>query len=143
LQRGTEAEAEAEREWVRRWQILSRLHATTAPLGVGSAYKVVNDGSILVVQFAYQTISTISHSSSLCTVVRVFVTSPTAKMGSIATEQSPLKMAKPSFPSEANTKEYAQSLDAKDHMRSFREKFIIPSKANVKSKRVAKPGKSQ
>jgi kynureninase len=62
-------------------------------------------------------------------------------MGSIATEQqSPLKIAKPSFPSEANTKEYAQSLDAKDHMRSFREKFIVPSKANIKSKKVAKPG---
>jgi kynureninase len=63
-------------------------------------------------------------------------------MGSIANEQPDLlKMAKPTFPSEANTQEYAQSLDAKDHMRSFREKFIIPSKANLKAKKLAKPGK--
>lgn len=60
-------------------------------------------------------------------------------MGSIAMEHSG-KVTKPTFPSEAVTKEYAQSLDAKDHLRNFREKFIIPSKANIKSKKVAKPG---
>jgi kynureninase len=62
-----------------------------------------------------------------------------ADMGSIAIEeqQSPKK---PSFPPEANTLQYAQSLDSKDYLRSFREKFIIPSKSNMKSKRVVKPG---
>jgi kynureninase len=63
-------------------------------------------------------------------------------MGSIATEQPSTAVAKPTFPSEANTKEYAQSLDAKDPMRQFREKFIIPSKANIRAKKVAKPGRS-
>jgi len=60
-------------------------------------------------------------------------------MGSIASEERQ-SMKKPSFPLEANTLAYAQSLDAKDHLRSFREKFIIPSKSNMKSKRVVKPG---
>jgi len=50
------------------------------------------------------------------------------------------KATKPTFPKEANTKEYAESLDAKDHMRSFREKFTIPSKANIKATKLAKPG---
>jgi len=62
-------------------------------------------------------------------------------MGSI--EQTlPLRptTTKPTFPKEANTKEYAESLDAKDHMRSFREKFIIPSKANIKATKLEKPG---
>jgi hypothetical protein len=62
-----------------------------------------------------------------------------ANMGSIANEERQ-SMKKPSFPIEANTLEYAQSLDARDHLRSFREKFIIPSKSNMKSKRVVKPG---
>jgi kynureninase len=61
-------------------------------------------------------------------------------MGSIATEEH---VAKPTFPAEANTLEYAQSLDAKDHMRGFRDKFIIPSKANIKTKKLAKPGVSK
>lgn len=65
----------------------------------------------------------------------------TAKMGSIAIEQQ--QTTKPSFPAEANTLEYAQSLDAKDHMRSFREKYIIPSKTNIKAKKLSKPGDSQ
>ncbi|RDW84497.1 kynureninase-2 [Coleophoma cylindrospora] len=60
-------------------------------------------------------------------------------MGSIA---QPLALAKPTFPAEANSQDYARSLDAKDHMRSFRERFIIPSKANIKAKKLAKPGLS-
>jgi kynureninase len=63
-------------------------------------------------------------------------------MGSIAIGSQPKVVAKPTFPTEANTLEYAQSLDAKDHMRHFRDQFIIPSKANIKSKKVAKPGKT-
>jgi kynureninase len=60
-------------------------------------------------------------------------------MGSIAPEERKM-IEKPSFSREAGTKEYAQSLDVKDHMQSFRDKFVIPSKANIKSKRLAKPG---
>ena len=116
---------------------------SSIPLGIERAYKVVLRGT-----FELSEESIIDYSffvaafqlkrfdySGVCISLH-------AKMGSIGTEQSqsPTKMAKPSFPSEANTKEYAQSLDAKDHMRSFREKFIIPSKANIKSKKVAKPG---
>lgn len=59
-------------------------------------------------------------------------------MGSIMPEEQ--QTIKPTFAEEANTLEYAQSLDAKDHMRSFREKFIIPSKSNIKTKKVVKPG---
>ena len=59
-------------------------------------------------------------------------------MGSISPLQESL--VKPSFPVEATTEQYAQSLDLKDHMRSFRERFIIPSKANIKAKKLAKPG---
>lgn len=62
-------------------------------------------------------------------------------MGSIAKEEQPsTKVEKPTFSSKANTLEFAQSLDAKDHMRRFRDQFIIPSKANIKTKKLAKPG---
>ncbi|PQE28699.1 putative Kynureninase protein [Rutstroemia sp. NJR-2017a WRK4] len=61
-------------------------------------------------------------------------------MGSV--EQPSMKVEKPSFSSEANSLEYAQSLDAKDHMRKFRDQFIIPSKANIKATKLAKPGLS-
>ncbi|KAG4412465.1 Kynureninase (L-kynurenine hydrolase) [Cadophora malorum] len=61
-------------------------------------------------------------------------------MGSIMPEeQQQQQTIKPTFAQEANTLEYAQSLDAKDHMRSFREKFIIPSKSNIKTKKVVQP----
>jgi len=50
------------------------------------------------------------------------------------------KLSKPTFPKEAKTIEYAESLDAKDHMRLFRDKFTIPSKANIKATKLAKPG---
>jgi len=60
-------------------------------------------------------------------------------MGSISTAEQQ-QMKKPSFPAEANTLEFAKSLDAKDHLRSFREKFFIPSKTNIKSKTLSKPG---
>jgi len=61
-------------------------------------------------------------------------------MGSIAIEEQQTMTGKPIFPTEANTLEYAQSLDAKDHLRSFREKFIIPSKTNLKTTKVVKAG---
>lgn len=57
-------------------------------------------------------------------------------------EQQQQQTIKPTLAQEANTLEYAQSLDAKDHMRSFREKFIIPSKSNIKTKKVVQPGSS-
>lgn len=37
----------------------------------------------------------------------------------------------------ANSKEYAQALDAKDPLRRFREEFIIPSKKDLKRKKLA------
>ncbi|KAF2796787.1 kynureninase [Melanomma pulvis-pyrius CBS 109.77] len=59
-------------------------------------------------------------------------------MGSMPIEEQQ-KMEKPLFSAEANSLQYAQSLDAKDHLRSFRSKFIIPSKTNIKSKTVSIP----
>jgi hypothetical protein len=50
------------------------------------------------------------------------------------------EMMKPIFPSHAATEEYAKTLDNEDSLHKFREKFIIPSVANVKSKKLAKPG---
>lgn len=49
---------------------------------------------------------------------------------------------KPTFPAEAATHEHAASLDAADPLREFRDKFIIPSKANIATKKLAKPGLS-
>lgn len=48
----------------------------------------------------------------------------------------------PIFPQEAATQEYAASLDASDPLRGFRDEFIIPSKANLATKKVAKPGQT-
>lgn len=48
--------------------------------------------------------------------------------------------AKPSFPPDAVTREFAESLDATDPLRAFRDKFIMPSKENLKTKKLAKPG---
>lgn len=53
---------------------------------------------------------------------------------------SNVKSSKPVFPENAGSKEYAASLDAADPLASFRDKFIIPSKANINSKKLAKPG---
>ena len=62
-------------------------------------------------------------------------------MGSIAINSASLeRLEKPIFSAEANTKQFAQSLDKKDHLRLFRSQFIIPSKANIRSKKLAKPG---
>jgi kynureninase len=61
-------------------------------------------------------------------------------MGSIEQPQTLPKETKPTFSASENTKEYAQLFDSKDHLRSFREKFTIPSKANIKTKKLAKPG---
>ena len=44
------------------------------------------------------------------------------------------------FPAEAATHEHAALLDAADPLREFRDKFIIPSKANIATKKLAKPG---
>ncbi|KAK4942100.1 Kynureninase (L-kynurenine hydrolase) [Elasticomyces elasticus] len=41
---------------------------------------------------------------------------------------------KHSFPNDADSEEYARSLDSADPLRGFREKFIIPSKASLKRK---------
>jgi kynureninase len=60
-------------------------------------------------------------------------------MGSLGTEDLQ-QVRKPTFPDEANILEYAKLLDSKDHLRSFRNQFIIPSKANIKTKKVVKPG---
>ncbi|KAL4753935.1 kynureninase 2 [Aspergillus terricola var. indicus] len=49
---------------------------------------------------------------------------------------------KPVFPENAAAQEYAKALDAADPLASFREKFIIPSKANIQSKRLTKPNLS-
>ena len=49
--------------------------------------------------------------------------------------------SKPSFPDNAASKEYAASLDAADPLASFRDQFIIPSKANIACKKLAKPSK--
>ncbi|KAJ9264539.1 hypothetical protein DTO195F2_2356 [Paecilomyces variotii] len=52
------------------------------------------------------------------------------------------KATKPVFPSHAGTAGYAKLLDAEDALSRFREKFIIPSVANIRSKKLAKPGLS-
>lgn len=69
-------------------------------------------------------------------------------MGSIANDVHKLSLStkevKPTFPSgtESNTLEYAQAQDAACHMREFRDKFIIPSKENIKAKKISPPGRS-
>ncbi|PLB54812.1 putative kynureninase [Aspergillus steynii IBT 23096] len=50
--------------------------------------------------------------------------------------------SKPTFPENAGTREYAASLDAADPLATFRDKFIVPSKANINHKKLAKPGLS-
>ena len=57
------------------------------------------------------------------------------------TQSNGIKPSKPVFPADADTKEYAASLDAADPLRGFRDEFIIPSKANIASKQLAKPGR--
>ncbi|KAL4785286.1 pyridoxal phosphate-dependent transferase [Aspergillus varians] len=49
---------------------------------------------------------------------------------------------KPMFPENAASEEYAVSLDAADPLAAFRDKFIIPSKANIACKKLAKPNLS-
>ena len=46
---------------------------------------------------------------------------------------------KPVFPENAASKDYAAYLDAADSLAAFRHKFIVPSKANIASKKLAKP----
>lgn len=47
------------------------------------------------------------------------------------------------FPEEADTLDYAQSQDTKDPIKSLRSEYIIPSKANLKARVLAKPELSQ
>lgn len=54
-----------------------------------------------------------------------------------------VKTPKPVFPAEADSKEYAASLDAADPLSKLRDEFIVPSKANLACKKLAKPGKCQ
>lgn len=59
----------------------------------------------------------------------------TAKMSDFASKIKILRTGqKPQFPSNANTLEYAQSLDAQDELRHFRDEFIIPTRASLKKK---------
>lgn len=51
-----------------------------------------------------------------------------------------IKAPKPVFSAESATKEHAAALDAADPLRELRHQFIIPSKANLASKKLAKPG---
>lgn len=53
-----------------------------------------------------------------------------------------VKTPKPAFPAEAASKDYAAALDAADPLKDCRDEFIIPSKANLASKKLAKPGKA-
>jgi kynureninase len=53
-----------------------------------------------------------------------------------------VKSPKPVFPIEGTTREYALSLDKTDPLQTLRDEFIIPSKANLASKKLAKPGKT-
>ncbi|KAK5942148.1 Kynureninase (L-kynurenine hydrolase) [Knufia obscura] len=46
------------------------------------------------------------------------------------------------FPADAHTLEYARSQDAKDRLRHLRSEYIIPSKANLKARKLAKPALS-
>ncbi|PMD61854.1 kynureninase [Hyaloscypha bicolor E] len=62
-------------------------------------------------------------------------------MGSIGTEDLQ-RTEKPTFPGEANTLEYAKSLDSKDHLRLFRQQFKIPSKPNIKATKLVKQEQS-
>ncbi|KAJ5710352.1 Kynureninase 2 [Penicillium malachiteum] len=54
-----------------------------------------------------------------------------------------VKMSKPVFTATAASKEYAATLDAEDPLHKLRDLFIIPSKANLASKKLAKPGLSE
>ena len=47
-----------------------------------------------------------------------------------------------SFPAEADSLEYAKSQDTKDPLHHLRSEYVIPSKANLKARKLAKPGLS-
>lgn len=47
--------------------------------------------------------------------------------------------SKSTFPENGDTAEYAQGLDASDPLREFRKKFLIPSKASLRSTALSKP----
>lgn len=58
---------------------------------------------------------------------------------------SPSRVSRSSynFPEDANSLHYAQLQDAKDPLRHLRSEYIIPSKANLRSRKLAKPSLSQ
>lgn len=64
----------------------------------------------------------------------------TTQMDGLGFKTNGTKVSKPVFTEEADSKEYAASLDAADPLHEFRDKFIIPSKANLACKKLAKPG---
>ena len=76
--------------------------------------------------------------------VQRFCQKPSKSCPKAVVEQSEIMPSivqmKPTFPDNAATREYAASLDAADPLGSFRHKFIIPSKANITAKKLAKPG---
>jgi hypothetical protein len=79
--------------------------------------------------------TSLAHSSSSIS----FPQSSLITMGSIAPEDLQ-QNGKPIFPDQAITLEYARSLDSKDHLRSFRQQFKIPSKSNIRATKVVKQG---
>lgn len=58
-----------------------------------------------------------------------------------STSMTVVTRPKPVFPAEADSEEYAASLDAADPLKELRDEFIVPSKANLACKKLAKPGK--
>ncbi|RMJ25371.1 hypothetical protein PHISP_03767 [Aspergillus sp. HF37] len=65
-----------------------------------------------------------------------------ASSNGIANGASTVNPSKPVFPAGAATREYAASLDAADPLKDLRARFIVPSKANITCKKLAKPGLS-
>jgi kynureninase len=74
--------------------------------------------------------------------VRFVIIVPRLHTRSIIAKMTVTKAPKPVFPAEAASLEYAASLDAADPLRGFRDQFIIPSKANLATKKLAKPGET-
>lgn len=55
---------------------------------------------------------------------------------------APASVEEYQFPDDAHTLEYARSQDEKDALRHLRSQYIVPSKANLKARKLAKPGLS-
>lgn len=112
-----------------RVSVMYDVHKDNKILGFDSNY----DGlisTISVLHFVYAYLSCPRPS-----LVRSHTMAPS--LVALPTEQSKTTSK---FPSNASNREYAESLDSADPLKSFRNKFIIPSKANLKTTRLAKPG---